>query len=85
MADKGYDADWYRDALRTIGIEPCIPGKKNRKIPIEYDKILYKQRHKIENAFGKIKDWRAIALRYHRHAHTFLSAITIAAIIIFWL
>jgi len=85
LADKGYDADWYRDALHTIGIVPCIPTRKNRKIQIEYDKTLYKQRHKIENAFAKIKDWRAVALRYYRHAHTFLSVITIAAIITFWL
>lgn len=85
LADKGYDADWYRDTLRAIGIIPCIPTRKNRKTQIDYDKTLYKQRHKIENAFGKLKDWRAIALRYHRHAHTFLSIITIAAIIIFWL
>jgi len=30
----------------------------------EYDKTLYKQRHKIENMFGKTKDWRRISLRY---------------------
>jgi transposase len=85
LADKGYDADWYRDALRHIGIVPCIPYRRNRKTQREYDKALYKRRHKIENAFGKIKDWCAVALRYYRHAHTFLSVITIAAILIFWL
>jgi transposase len=85
LADKGYDANWYRQALREIGIAPCIPFRKNRKAQIEYDKNLYKQRHKIENAFGKLKDWRAIALRYHRHAYTFLAVITIAAIVNFWL
>jgi transposase len=85
LADKGYDADWYRDALRHIGIVPCIPSRRNRKTQSAHDKTLYKQRHKIENAFGKIKDWRAVALRYHRHAHTVLSVITIAAIITFWL
>ena len=38
-----------------------------------YDKALYKQRHKIENMFGRIKDWRQIAMRYDRCAHTFFS------------
>jgi transposase len=85
LADKGYDANWYRHALREMGIVPCIPARKNRKAQIEYDRTLYKQRHKIENMFGKLKDWRAIALRYHRHAHTFLSIIAIAAIVTFWL
>ena len=85
LADRGYDADWFRDALKDKGIEPCIPPKKNRKIQIEYDKTLYKQRHKVENMFGKLKDWRRIATRYDRCAHTFFSAICIAAIVIFYL
>ena len=33
-------------------------------------KALYKQRHKIENMFAKLKDWRRIATRYDRCAHT---------------
>ena len=85
LADRGYDADWFREALRNKGIEPCIPPKKNRKTIIEYDKVLYKQRHKVENMFGKIKDWRRVATRYDRCAHTFFSAICIAASVIFYL
>ena len=85
LADRGYDADWFRNALIEKGIAPCIPPRKNRKIQIEYDKTLYKQRHKIENMFGRLKDWRRIAMRYDRCAHTFFSAICIAATVIFWL
>ena len=85
LADRGYDADWFRDALNAKGITPCIPGKKNRKNPIVYDKTLYKQRHKIEIMFGRIKDWRRIAMRYDRCAHTFFSAICLACSLIFYL
>ena len=85
LADRGYDADWFRDALLTRGITPCIPPKKNRKRPISYDKNLYKQRHKIEIMFGRIKDWRRIAMRYDRCAHTFFSALCLAASVIFYL
>lgn len=85
LADRGYDANWFRDALRNKGIEPCIPPKKNRKVKVEYNKTLYKQRHKVENMFGKMKDWRRIATRYDRCAHTFFSAILIAAIVIWWI
>src|SRR3546814_9118439 len=28
LADRGYDADWFRDALQEKGITPCIPGRK---------------------------------------------------------
>jgi len=46
LADKGYDADWFRDALAERGIEPCIPSKANRKTPIPHDRTLYRQRHR---------------------------------------
>jgi transposase len=85
LADRGYDANWFRTALKEKGITPCIPSKKNRKVPIPYDATLYKQRHKVENMFAKLKDWRRIAMRYDRCAHTFFSAICIAAICIFYL
>jgi len=49
----------------------------------EYDKTLYKQRHKIENMFGKIQDWRRIARRYDRRAHTFFSVLCSAVVVIF--
>ena len=56
LGDRGYDADWFRNALTVRGIEPCIPSKANRKIPIAHDKILYRQRHKIENMFGRLNE-----------------------------
>ncbi|PCI97429.1 MAG: hypothetical protein COB14_09125 [Alphaproteobacteria bacterium] len=32
LADREYDANWFRDVLREKSIDPCIPHKKNRKI-----------------------------------------------------
>jgi len=63
LADKGYDADWLRAALAKRRIAACIPSKSNRKAAIPYDAALYKQRHKIENMFGRLKDWRLIHTR----------------------
>ena len=85
LGDKGYDSDWFRAALESQGIVACIPPKSNRKVQYHYDKQLYRQRHKIENLFGRIKDWRRVATRYDRCAHTFMSAISIAATVCYWL
>ena len=85
LADRGYDADWFRAALVARGIDPCIPSKINRKIFIPHDRALYRQLHRIENMFARLKDWRRIHTRYDRCAHTFLSAIAFAATFIFWL
>ena len=85
IADRGYDSNWFREALKERGVEPCIPPTKSRKAPPHYDKALYRTRHKIENLFAKLKDWRRIATRYDRCAHSFFSAICIAATVAFYL
>lgn len=85
IGDRGYDSNKIRKTLVDQKVTPCIPPRKNRKIQIEYCKTLYKMRHKIENLFARLKDWRRIATRYDRCAHTFRSAIYIAATVIFWL
>ena len=85
LGDRGYDADWFRKALAERNITACIPSKRNRKVPIPHDAMLYRQRHKIENMFGRLKDWRRIQTRYDRCAHTLMSAICIAATVIFWI
>ena len=60
-------------------------SRRNRKVETPYDKALYRQRHHIENMLGRLKDWSRIATRYDRCAHTFFSAICLAATVTFWL
>ena len=84
LGDKGYDSDAYRAALIERGISPRIPPRAKRKLPAIYCKTIYNQRHRVENLFSKLKDWRPIAMRFDRRTHTFLSAIQIAATVIFW-
>ncbi len=85
IADRGYDSDWFRAGLEDLGIEACIPGRRGRKSPVAYDEVRYRERNLIERMYGKLKDWRRIAMRYDRCAHAFMSAICIAANVIFWL
>jgi len=85
LADKGYDADALRRSLRRAGAVPVIPGRINRKRRIAYDKDRYKERHRIENAFCRIKDFRRVATRYDKLAGNFLSAVALASLLAFWL
>ncbi len=85
LADRGYDADWFRDALKDKGTKPCIPGRKSRGKPIKHDKLRYKRRNRIEIMFGRLKDWRRVASRYDRCPKVFLSAVALAATVMFWL
>ena len=82
---RGYDADWFCEALVNMGIKPCIPGRKSRIKAIKYDKRRYKKRNRIEIMFGRLKDWRHVATRYDRCPKVFMSAIALAATVLFWL
>jgi transposase len=62
LGDRGYDADWLRQAPAGHGITAGIPSKANRKVHIPHDKALYRQRHHIENMFARLKDWRRCRL-----------------------
>jgi transposase len=55
---KDYDSEEFREALAARSIKACIPPKRNRKIHYAFDKQRYKTRQKVENMFGKLKDWR---------------------------
>ena len=60
LADKGYDADRLRRSLRDAGAIPVIPGRRNRKRIIRYDKDRYRRRHFIEKTFCRLKDFRRV-------------------------
>ena len=85
LGDKGYDADSLRRSLREAGAIPVIPGRSNRKRAIRYDKQRYCGRHLVENAFCRLKDFRRVATRYDKLAANFLSAVSLATAVAFWL
>ena len=78
LADKGYDADAIRADLAERNIEAVIPGRSNRRVKIEHNRALYKQRNRIERMFGQIKINRAIATRYDQLANSFLGMVHLA-------
>lgn len=84
-ADKAYDTNPFRNALKDRGIKPVIPGKSNRKTRIRYDKQAYRNRNVIERCFCRLKDFRRIATRYDKLARNFLSALCLVAVVAYWI
>ena len=84
-ADKGYDSDAFRQLLADMGIRPNIPYKKDReRLNVCMDWYLYKARHLVENAFEKLKHFRAVATRYDRLKRHYESVVALACIML-WL
>jgi len=80
VADKGYDDDSLRDALKRSDITPEIPPRCNRVERRWYDKTVYAWRRRIENMFQKIKENRRLAMRYDKLDITFMAFIALAFI-----
>lgn len=85
IADRGYDADGLRRALRDGGAQPVIPGRRSRKRAVRYDERRYRERWRIEATVCRLKDFRRVATRYDKLAANFLSAVALAAMYAFWL
>jgi transposase len=92
-ADKAYSSRGHRAYLRRRGIKAVIPepsdqaGHRKRRgsrggRPVSYDQIEYKGRNVIERGYALLKQWRAIATRYDKHALTYRGGIVLAAILI---
>lgn len=85
VADKGYDSNDLRAWLAERGTKAVIPPKRHRRVRLECDVAIYKQRNIIEPMFCRFKDWRRVAMRYDRKIQTFMATIAIAATVIWWL
>ncbi len=85
VADKGYDSDGLRETIEATGTVSNIPRKANKKRGNAHmDWCLYKYRHLVENAFLKVKKYRAIATRYEKLARNYHSMVSLAFIMM-WL
>lgn len=80
VEDTGYDSNAHRQELVANNNIPVIPGRKNRKIPIVYDKKIYALRKRIEMFFGKIKENKRLSMRYDKLDKTFLGFIALASL-----
>lgn len=85
LADKGYDADHFRQKLAEQQAEAVIPARAKRKRPAPHDPIAYRDRNTVERLWARLKDYRRVATRYDKRADTFLSGVLIAATVCYWL
>jgi CheY-like chemotaxis protein len=74
-----------RQWLDDRGTTPVVPNRANRIQPFRFNKRAYKQRHRIENAFCRLKDFRRVFTRYDRLARNFLASVCLAAAIVWWI
>jgi transposase len=84
IGDKAYDSDKHDAELKQQGIDLIAPNKSNRKQNFQDKRPLrrYKRRHKIENFFAHIHNYRRTIISYDKYPHTFFGFVLFASILL---
>jgi len=74
IADRGYDSNPLRRALKRRGIEPLIPARRNNRQATDQDgrKLRrYKRRWVVERTFAWLGYFRRLIVRHERLLETY--------------
>lgn len=87
IADKGYDAKWVREKLRSRGITPYIPKRRKQGAlnePKYNDKIrpFYKTRWIVERTFSWLGNYRRVLIRWEKKISTYQGFFHLACIML---
>jgi transposase len=78
VADRGFSSHACREHIWNLGARPAIPSKQN-EAPVACPDWIYVNRHRVENLWARLKEWRAIATRYEKTASSFMGVLCLAA------
>jgi transposase len=79
VCDASYSSARWLASIRALGAEPVVrPNPTHRSAPA-HDRAAYRRRHRIENLWARLKEWRAVATRYDKAAASFLGGLHLAA------
>ena len=82
IADKAFDSNTIIADLDERGAKAIIAQHPRRASPRPIDEETYKWRHLIENFFGKLKEFKRIAMRACKTDQSFASMIHLVAAVI---
>ena len=82
IADTAFDSNAIIADLDARGAKVVISQHPRRTSPRRIDEEIYKWRHLIENFFGKLKEFKRIAMRADKTDQSFTAMIHIAAAVI---
>jgi transposase len=79
IADKAFDSNWIIEDMNERKAKIVISQHPR---PLDIDTDIYKWRHLIENFFGKLKEFKRIAMRSDKTDSSFEAMIYLATAVI---
>jgi len=80
--DRACEDDYTRHTAQQLYFVPVVPPKKNRKVPWQYDKELYKKRNEAERLFRRILEFRRVFTRYDKLDVMYIGFVHLALIFV---
>ena len=84
LADTAYDSDALRAQIAQTGAVAVIPPRPNRLQPPHLDPLAYGDRNQVERLINRLKQFRRVATRYDKLAHSYAAFVQLRAITL-WL
>ena len=78
VGDRGYSSHAFRQHIWYAGARPAIPAKRNEEA-VACPEWVYNNRNIVERLWARLKEWRAVATRYEKTAHSFMGVLCLAA------
>lgn len=82
LADKAFDSNVLIAELDARGAKVVIAQHPRRAKPLDIDREMYKWRHLIEDFFGKLKEFKRVAMRSDKMDGSFAAMVHLAAAVI---
>lgn len=82
IADKAFDSNAIIAELDRRGAKVVISQHPRRAAPLDIDLEVYKWRHLIENFFGKLKEFKRVAMRSDKTDTSFQAMIYLGSAVI---
>lgn len=82
IADMAFDSNTIITDLDHRGAKAVIAQHPRRSSPLPIDAEMYKWRHLIENFFGRLKEFKRIAMRADKTDQSFAAFIHLVAAVL---
>jgi len=80
LMDAGYDSNELREFVEASAV---IAYRKNRTTKPVFEKHPHKERHKIENLFGRLKRNRRVSTRHEKTRLAYQAIVHLASITLY--
>jgi transposase len=84
VGDKAYTGRARRRYCRRRGIRHTIPHLSHERRGGPFDRRIYRQRNRIERLINRCKQYRSLATRYDKRAHSY-RALWLIAFTMLWI